>query len=96
MTQGLRVFDASGAQLLNVTDRITRFIQSTSVFLNYQVNNGTFVIPVAGLVLDGTFFVHSSSQDSIASFTTTINNGSVTLQAIGTFQNTVNVLVFRA
>lgn len=95
MTQGLRVFDASGAQLLTVTDRITRFIQSTAVFLNYQ-GQSTVNIPISGLVLDGTWFVYASTGDSLASFTCTVNTGSVTLQAIGTFQNTVNVLVFRA
>jgi hypothetical protein len=96
MSQGLQVWDGSGNQILTVTDRITRFIQSTAVFVNYQVNNGTVVIPVAGLVLDGTWFVYASTGDSIASFTCTVSTGSVTLQAIGTFQNTVNVLVFRA
>lgn len=91
MSQGLQVWDAGGNQILRVTDRITRFVTSTSVYLT-----GTTTITVPGLVLDGTWFVYATSFNEQANFTASINTGSVTLQAIGTFSDTVNVLVFRS
>lgn len=91
MSHGLRVWDASGSQILTITDRITRFISSSVVFVGGTVN-----IPVPGLVLDGTWFVYASTSNSIANFTCTVNVGSVTLQQIGSYQGTVNLLVFRA
>lgn len=92
MTQGLRVFDASGAQLLNVTDRITRLIQSIAV----TSTQNPITISVPDLVLDGTFFVHASSTDFNAAFTTSITTGAITIQRLFNFSGTINVLVFRA
>lgn len=91
MSHGIRVWDANGIQLLTITDRITRFIQSTVVFVT-----GTHVVSVPGLVLDGSWFVYAFSNDAIASFTASVSTNQVTLQRIGSFQNNVNVLVFRA
>lgn len=76
MTQGLQVFDASGVIVLDVTDRLTRFIVSGS----YQAPTGsssfpTVFVPVPGMANDGTWIAVASSGPGSGNPVTIVSGG---------------------
>lgn len=76
MTQGLQVFDAAGNIVLDVTDRLTRFIVSGS----YQAPAGspsfpTVFVSVSGMINDGTWIAVASSGPGSGNPVTITNGG---------------------
>ncbi len=61
MSYGLRVWDASGNLTLDVTDRLTRFVTSATVYFTTSSNEADKYISIAGMQNDGTWFVSSSA-----------------------------------
>ena len=64
MSYGLRVWDASGNIIVDITDRITKLV-STHSFSKYVVKGGgpvTHDVPVPGILADGSWFVQGTTK----------------------------------
>lgn len=62
MSYGLRVFDAGGAKVLDVSDRLTRYVSSYSI--NLPAGTMLVTIPNSEVYNDGTWFVFHKSNVS--------------------------------
>lgn len=89
MSFGLRVWDGAGNQILNIVDRLTRFISQFNLSIGA---NSSVTVSVPGITADGTWFVYYVEPFAGA----TINNGSVTVNnGLATSSISVVLLVFR-
>ena len=90
-SNGLKTFDAAGSITLDTDYRCVRF----AGFLSGNVTYGTPVtLNVTGLVNDGTWGYNNNSEESW-SVQTTLNSGSITVEAVATGTHSYNIQLFR-
>lgn len=70
MSYGLQVWNSSGQLILDVSDRLSRFIQSVTVTL---AKGASTTVPVAGYTTDGTWFVYATAYHYLT--IVEVNNG---------------------
>lgn len=64
MSYGLRVWNASGGIIVDITDRITKIVATYS-FSKYLVTNNNLVthdVSVPGILADGSWFVQGTTK----------------------------------
>lgn len=91
MAYGLQIFDASGNITLDTDYRCVRF----AGFLSGNVTFGSPVtLSVTGLTNDGTWGYNNSTSQSWA-IKTTLNSGSITVQALRSGTYPYKIILFR-
>lgn len=75
MTQGLQVWDASGVLVLEVTDRLTRFVASGSYQPPAAAGLQTVFVSVPGMANDGTWVAIATSGPGAGNPVTIVNGG---------------------
>jgi len=92
VSYGLRVWDASGALQLDITDRLTRFVGQYGVSFTTTSSEPDKYIYISGISNDGTWFVNNSNSNT----GTWIEPGRVVITKLYSFaQISTTVLVFR-
>ena len=92
MSYGLRVWDASGNITVDITDRLTRFVLSSTVSFTATSAEADKYIYVDGMIADGTWFVSSSAFQARA----TVENGRVAVKKLYPFsQYSTVITVFK-
>ena len=63
MSYGLQTTDASGNVVIRVTDRLTRFVATSSVYINASSSGTAYAdISVSGMTTDGTWVAVADHQ----------------------------------
>ena len=88
MSYGLRVWDASGNLMVDVTDRLTRFVTSATVSFTTTSAEPDKYIYITGMVNDGTWFVSSSAFQARA----IVESGRVAVKKLYSFRAMTTVI----
>lgn len=91
MSYGLQVWNSSGQLILDVSDRLSRFIQSVTVTL---APGASITVPITGYTTDGTWFVYATSYIYVT--IVEVNNGIYLKNSSQTNQTiTTTIYIFR-
>lgn len=88
MSYGLIVRDSGGTVILNVSDRITRYIATFGVSLG---SGGSTFLGVSGMSADGTWYIYNTNHYLKA----TITSGGVSVANLTNSSWSGSILVFR-